>query len=198
MQYSKTIEEYISKHPDWNSEIQELRDLLAKTELNEEIKWGAPTYTLNGKNVVGIGAFKNHLGVWFHQGVFLKDLKKKLVNAQEGKTKGLRQWRMEKGEAIEGDVLLDYVQEAIENCLAGKEIKPERKKGVTIPPELEAAFGKNTSFKTAFGNLTPGKQREYAEYISEAKREATKMSRLEKITPMVLDGIGLNDKYRNC
>ncbi|MBX2828828.1 MAG: YdeI/OmpD-associated family protein [Flavobacteriaceae bacterium] len=198
MEYAKTIEGYLSKHPNWQDELQELRDLLARTELNEEIKWGAPAYTLNGKNIIGIGAFKNHLGVWFHQGVFLKDVQNKLVNAQEGKTKALRQWRLEKGEAIEGDLLMEYVQEAIENSLAGKEVKPERKKGVRIPPELEAAFEKNDPFKKAFHSLTPGKQREYAGYIVEAKREATKVSRLEKITPMVLEGVGLHDKYKNC
>lgn len=198
MEYSKTVEEYISKNASWNNEIQELRELLASTELKEEIKWGAPAYTLNGKNILGIGAFKNHLGIWFHQGVFLKDLQKKLVNAQEGKTKALRQWRIDKGEIIEKEILLEYVQEAIENCLAGKEIKPERKKGVSIPPELEQAFEKNSSLKDAYGKLTPGKQREYAGYVSEAKREATKLSRLEKITPMILDGVGLYDKYKNC
>ena len=46
--------------------------------------------------------------------------------------------------------------------------------------------------------LTPGKQREYAEYIQTAKQDATKQTRLEKITPMILKGVGLNDKYKNC
>ncbi len=198
MEYSKSVEAYLEKHPNWSDKMQEIRDIIAKTELNEEVKWGAPAYTLNGKILMGIGAFKNHMAIWFHQGVFLKDLHKKLVNAQEGKTKALRQWRIEKDEAIEEDIILQYAQEAIENSLAGKEIKPERKKGVSIPPELEAAFSKNASLKAAFEKLTPGKQREYAEHIAEAKREATKLSRLEKITPMVLDGVGLNDKYKNC
>ncbi|GAB5399800.1 MAG: YdeI family protein [Aureisphaera sp.] len=198
MEYAKSIDEYISKHPNWTEEINELRELMAQTEMKEELKWGAPIYTVNGKNIVGIGAFKNHLGIWFHQGVFLKDLKKKLVNAQEGKTKALRQWRLDKGDRIETDILLEYVQEAIENCLAGKEVKPERKKEVSIPPELKDALEKNKDLKTAFEKFTPGKQREYAEYIGAAKREATKLSRLEKITPMILEGIGLNDKYRNC
>jgi uncharacterized protein YdeI (YjbR/CyaY-like superfamily) len=46
--------------------------------------------------------------------------------------------------------------------------------------------------------MTPGKQREYCEYISEAKRDATKLKRLEKIIPMIIEGVGLNDKYKNC
>ncbi|MEL6812662.1 MAG: DUF1801 domain-containing protein [Bacteroidota bacterium] len=198
MEYSKSVEEYIRKNDQWSTEIQEIRSIINESELQEEVKWGAPAYTLNGKILVGIGAFKNHMGIWFHQGVFLKDKHKKLMNAQEGKTKALRQWRIEKGAAVEADILRDYVQEAIENSLAGKEIKPERKKGVEVPELLVNTFKKESQLKEAFFNLTPGKQREYAEYISTAKREATQLSRLEKIVPMIQQGIGLNDKYRNC
>lgn len=197
MKYAKTIPEYLDKNQAWKEEIDTLREILAKTELNEAIKWGAPAYLLDKKILIGIGAFKNHLGLWFHQGVFLKDTHKKLVNAQET-TKALRQWRIEKGDSIDKDLVLAYVQESIENCLAGKEIKPERKTGVSIPPELDTALKRNSDFKRAFNALTPGKQREYAGYIAEAKREATKLSRLEKITPMVISGVGLHDKYKNC
>ena len=77
-------------------------------------------------------------------------------------------------------------------------MKPERKKGVVIPELLKQAIAGNPKLKEAFHALTPGKQREYAEYIGSAKREATKESRLEKISPMILEGIGLYDKYKNC
>lgn len=197
MKYAKTIPEYLEKNHAWREEIDTLRDILAKTELSEAIKWGAPAYLLDKKILIGIGAFKNHLGLWFHQGVFLKDTHKKLVNAQET-TKALRQWRMEKGDPIDEDLVLAYVHESIENCLAGKEIKPERKTGVSIPPELDTLLKGNSDLKKAFDSLTPGKQREYAGYIAEAKRDATKLSRLEKITPMVISGVGLHDKYKNC
>lgn len=197
MNKAKTIPEYLKNNQKWQDEIDTLRDILAKTELTEAIKWGAPAYLLDKKILIGIGAFKNHLGLWFHQGVFLKDTHSKLVNAQES-TKALRQWRIEKGDTIDESIVRAYVQETIENCLAGKEIKPERKTGVSIPPELETALNSNIDFKKAFSGLTPGKQREYANYIAEAKREATKLSRLEKITPMVISGSGLHDKYKNC
>ncbi|NND62575.1 MAG: hypothetical protein HKN48_05230 [Flavobacteriaceae bacterium] len=192
------VDEYITKHDKWSDQLKELRSIFHRTELLEEIKWGSPTYTLNGKLVAGIAAFKNHYALWFHQGVFLKDQANKLHNAQEGKTKALRQWKFVAGDTIDSDLVLDYIQESIENCIAGKEIKPERKKGVSIPPFLNNAFKKDVNFKSAFENLTPGKQREYAAYISEAKRDATKESRLQKIVPMVKSGVGLNDKYKNC
>ena len=87
----------------------------------------------------------------------------------------------------------------MKNQKLGKEIKPERKsKTVDVPAELTEVFNKNSELKKAFNSLTPGKQREYCEYIASAKREVTKTSRLEKIIPMIEQGIGLNDKYRNC
>jgi uncharacterized protein YdeI (YjbR/CyaY-like superfamily) len=198
MNDSEKVSAYIQKHSKWGDRLKKLREIFQQTELKEEVKWGSPTYTLDGKLVAGIAAFKNHYAIWFHQGVFLKDPQSKLVNAQEGTTKALRQWRLEEGDAIEEDLVLQYIKEAISNCVAGKEIKPERKKGVTIPPFLKEAFKENDAFSVAFKKLTPGKQREYTGYIEQAKREATKQSRLKKIIPMILDGKGLYDKYKNC
>lgn len=195
---SEKVTAYIQKHAQWSEPLAQLRGIFQETELKEEVKWGSPTYTLNGKLVAGMAAFKNHYALWFHQGVFLKDSNKKLINAQKGTTRALRQWRFEKGDRIEVDLVLDYLREAIENCIAGKEIKPLRKKGVTIPPYLKQAFEDESAFKNAFQKLTPGKQREYADYIGQAKQEKTKQTRLEKIIPMVEAGIGLNDKYKNC
>lgn len=198
METSEKVTEYIEKHDKWSDELSKLRNIFNKTELTEEVKWGAPAYTLNGKLVAGLAGFKNHYAIWFHQGVFLKNKENKLVNAQEGVTKALRQWRFKEGDPIETDLILKYIQEAIENCIAGKELKPKRKKEVSIPPLLEKALKENKELASAFKKLTPGKQREYADYISEAKREATKESRLQKIIPMVTEGKGLHDKYKNC
>lgn len=100
---------------------------------------------------------------------------------------------------INESAVLSYVKEAIENQRLGKEIKPERKsKTVEVPDELKAVFKSDTALQNAFKALTPGKQREYCEHVSSAKREATKLSRIEKITPMILQGLGLYDKYKNC
>ncbi len=198
MNDSDKIEAYISKHPKWISQLTNLRNVFLDTELDEVVKWGSPTYSLNGKLVAGIAAFKNHYAIWFHQGVFLKDDEKVLVNAQEGKTKALRQWRFEEKDTIAPQLVKKYVNEAIENCKQGKELKVERKKGVTVPKELQNVFSENKELHNAFKKLTLGKQREYAGYISEAKRDATKENRIEKITPMILNGVGLHDKYKNC
>lgn len=194
-----SVEEYIETHEKFSDALTILRNIINSTGLNEAIKWSAPVYDLNGKNVVGLGAFKNHFGVWFFNGVFLKDEHNLLVNAQEGKTKALRQMRFESINDINKDAVLTYVKEAIENQKAGKEIKPDRsKKETVIPQELKAVLERNTTLYKSFNVLSPSKQREYCEHIATAKREATKLSRLEKITPMILQGVGLHDKYKNC
>jgi len=194
----KNAEEYIAVHSNWENELRQLHELILTTDLKSEIKWGAPVYTLDRKNIIGLGAFKNHIAIWFFNGALLKENTAMLVNVQEGKTKALRQIRFEKENKIENSSLRPYIQEAIQNQREGLEIKPVRVKKVVISKELSQAFLKDEDLKKNFDKLTPGKQREYASYISEAKRETTKISRIEKITPMKKEGIGLNDKYKNC
>tara|TARA_R110002124_G_scaffold5301_1_gene33195 strand:+ start:216643 stop:217236 length:594 start_codon:yes stop_codon:yes gene_type:complete len=194
---SQKIDAYISKHSVWSEKLSKLRAIFNETELLEEVKWGAPAYTLNGKIILGMAAFKNHMGIWFHQGVFLKDRANKLINAQEEKTKALRQWRFVQNDTVEESLVREYVREAIENSLAGKELKPTRK-SLSVGPFLKKELQNDAELNRAFKSLTPGKQREYADHINEAKRDATKQSRLEKIIPMIKEGIGLHDKYKNC
>ena len=199
MKKATSVEEYIEINTHFEDELKILREIINTTELEETLKWSAPTYTLNGKNVVGLGALQNHYGRWDGQGVFLKDEANILINAQENKTKALRQMRFESKADINKSAVLKYVKEAIENQKLGKEIKPQRNTtAVIIPAELKKVFSANNDLNTAFKALTPGKQREYCEHISEAKREATKLSRIEKITRMILNGKGLHDKYKNC
>jgi len=194
----KSVQEYIETHPTWEKELESLRAIMQNTELEECIKWGAPVYALEGKNVAGIAAFKNHCALWFFNGALLKENTILLYNAQEGKTKALRQIRFEKGDKIEPKILQKYVLEAIQIQREGKEIKPVPSKELVVPSELKAAFKEDKDLEKSFQQLTKGKQREYADYISQAKRETTKQSRLEKIKPMIKNGEGLHDKYKNC
>lgn len=199
MSDEEKINAYIKKHDKWKNGLEQLRAVIKQTEAVETVKWGIPTYTVNGKNVVGIGAFKNHFGVWFFNGSFLKDPKKVLRNAQEGTTRGMRQLNYTSEEDLDLDLVKAYVLEAIENQKQGKEIKPQRKtKPLVVPEELKLAMASDKQLKTAFENLTPGRQREYADHIGGAKQEKTRLSRLEKCSPMIKSGVGLNDKYKNC
>ena len=196
MLQAKTVDEYIEKS-DWKDALLILREVMLKTELEETVKWGVPYYVLNRKHVIGLAGFNDHLAIWFINGVFLKDELDVLINAGEGKTKGLRQWRFKDKSEIDKNAVLSYVQEAIENQKRGLEIKPE-KKAVPMPMELADALENDKVLQETFNALTPGKRKEYAEYIGSAKQEKTRRSRLEKCMPMIKDGIGLNDKYRNC
>lgn len=198
MRRASSVDEYISMGGEWQESLILLRELLQKSRLTESVKWGMPVYTLNNKNVAGFSAFKSWTGIWFFQGVFLKDPQGVLINAQEGTTKGLRQWRFSSAEEIRkhGSTILAYLEEATRNQEAGKEIKPDRNKALVMPEELDQAFRSNPSLKESFEALSLGKKREYAEYIGSAKREETRRQRLQKVIPMILEGIGLNDKYK--
>ena len=196
MTKTASAEDFIAKHPNWQDLLLALRDLLNSTELEETIKWGVPLYTLDGKNVVGIAAFKNHAALWFHQGALLSDPEGKLVNAQQGKTRAQRQWRFKEGDDLDEALILSYVLESIKNQRQGKIVKQAKSKSLSVPLELEQALKSDAALKDAFDALTPYKQREYAEHVSSAKREDTRMRRLDKIAPMIRAGKGLNDRYR--
>jgi len=180
----------------WNDELERLTEIVEKTNLVRTIKWGAPVYTHNGKNIVSFGGFKNYFTLWFYNGVFMKDPYKVLINAQEGKTKALRQWRFNSMDEIDENKILDYINEAIKNSEEGKQIRPEKFKAVPVPELLQKELDCDKKLNSAFEKLTPGKQKEYNLYIDEAKQEKTKLSRMEKIKPLILNGFGLNDKYK--
>lgn len=182
------------RNNNWSEELELLKSVIVKTELVETTKWGGIVYVLNGKNVLGIGGFKNYFTIWFFNGALLLDKKKALVNAQEGVTKSLRQWRFSSKEEVDESAVLEYINEAITNEKQGKNSKPQKKEPILselFQKELEA----DTNLADAFLKFSPYKQYEFLEYIETAKREETKRSRIEKIKPMIKHNIGLNDKY---
>src|SRR6056297_1900793 len=196
MDKSEKLEAYYVKEHPFKDGIGLLRGIALKTEAKEDFKWSIPVYTLNNKNVFGICKFKNHFGIWFFNGVFLKDPKTVLENAQEGKTKGMRHWKFQSLDEVDKKVVLDYMTEALDNQKKGLEVKAEKTKKVENPELLKLELAKDAALKTAFEKLTPYKQKEFCEYIAEAKQEKTKLRRLEKILPMIKEGIGLHDVYR--
>ena len=190
---------YIEKKKEWKSELELLREIVLSNNLEETIKWGAPTYMSNGKNIVGLSAFKNYVGLWFFQGGTLNDTHRVLMNAQEGKTQAMRQWRFHSIADIDTELIQLYVKEAIDNQEKGKVIKPKKNtKPIVIHPLLQKELDSNSAFSKQFESFSLSKKREYADHISSAKRETTQISRLKKIIPMVISGVGLHDKYKNC
>lgn len=120
-----------------------------------------------------------------------------LINAQEEKTRGMRQWRLESANEIDEELIKTYTLEAIQNQKEGKEIKPE-KKPLMIPEELKEVLASDSQLSELFDRMSLSNRRDFTEHIASAKKMETKQKRLEKIIPMIREGIGLNDKYKNC
>lgn len=179
----------------WAKEVEELRKIILECDLVEVVKWGQPCFTFNGKNIVIIGELKDKAVLGFFKGVLLTDPKKILVAQGKG-TQSARSIFFTSVAEINKlkPVLKKYIYEAIEIEESGRKV--EFKKDLEQPPEeLLAAFRKNPKLKSAFYELTPGRQRAYIILFSQPKQPATRVSRIEKYTKQIIDGIGLNDKY---
>lgn len=196
MLQNKTVDDFFKINTLWNDELLVLRAIVLESGLTETVKWGAPVYTYDDKNVIGMAGFKSYFGIWFFQGALLKDTGNLLVSGNEGNTKAMRQLRMFEKKEINKKIILSYIKESISHIDSGVNIKPEKNKPLNIPIELQSTLDKNKKLKSQFINLNLTKQREFVEYIELAKQEKTKLARLEKIIPMINEGIGLNDKYR--
>ena len=110
-------------------------------------------------------------------------------------TKGLRQWRFTSKEEVNEKLVLHYVNQAIENEKNGLSIKPEKKE-VKPSDFFLSKLDEDHNLIEKFNALSSFKQKEFIEYIDSAKQEKTKHDRFEKIKPILLSNIGLNDKYR--
>ncbi|MEJ2162820.1 MAG: YdeI/OmpD-associated family protein [Robiginitalea sp.] len=190
------IKAYFEKEGPFKNGIGDLREIALQTDLEETLKWNAPVYCLEGKNVLGILAFNNHFGLWFYNGVFMKDPLGVLVNAQEGKTRAMRHWRFTHPDQIDPPQVRAYIEEAIAIARNGLVLPKTKSKAVILPPELAQLLDKNTELKGQFNSLAPYKQKDYAEYIASAKQPATRERRLQKSVILIGKGIGLNDQYR--
>lgn len=192
----KSVPDWKRYHAQWEDAIEKVQQVIHELPLDREFKWGSDVYTYQGKNVVSYGGFKNHFAIWFYNGVFLEDRDNVLITASEGKTKALRQWRFQSADEIDPVKIKSYLQEAIQTVIEGKEIKSEKSVGKQPSGLLKETLSNDTSLQKAFEKLSPGKQKEYIEYINSAKQEKTKIARIEKIKPLIKEGKGLHDKYK--
>jgi len=187
---------YIDKSP-WREELLLLREIILETGLTETIKWGAPCYMLGKDNVVGLASFKSYAGLWFFQGGLLKDEGGYLMNAQEGKTKAMRQWRFYHTDAIREAPVKEYIQESIVYFSQHIKIAPDRSKvDVALPDELRNALEQDGKLMENWEKLSPGCKREYAGYIAEARKTETRVARVLKIIPLILELKTLNERYK--
>ena len=189
------VDQYINKIKNWKEESILLREICVECGLDEDFKWMHPCYTFRGKNIVLIHGFKDYCALLFHKGALLKDTENILVQQTEN-VQSARQMRFTDKTQINDlkPIIKAYIFEAIEVEKAGLEVKMKKTSEYEIPAELEQTFEKNPEFKTAFYNLTPGRQRGYFLYFSQAKQAKTREARIEKLMPKIFDGKGYNEK----
>jgi uncharacterized protein YdeI (YjbR/CyaY-like superfamily) len=185
---------YFTKNKQWLKEIETLRDIALNSGLSEELKWGCPAYTLDGKNVVLIHVFKEYCAYLFFKGALLKDTKKILVQQTENVQAG-RQIRFTNEKEIVKlkATLKAYIKEAIDVEKKGLKIDFKKTKEFQMPEEFESALSKSAALKKAFYGLTPGRQRGYLLFFGSAKQAATRESRIAKCTKQILSGKGIDD-----
>ncbi|KKB72361.1 MULTISPECIES: YdeI/OmpD-associated family protein [Bacillus] len=188
------VDEFLSKAAKWKEEYEKLRNIVLDCGLTEEFKWMHPCYTFNNKNIVLIHGFKEYCALLFHKGALLKDPNGILIQQTEN-VQAARQIRFTNVQEIAEmeTILKAYINEAIEVEKAGLEVDFKKDAEFTIPEELQHKFDEIPALKTAFEALTPGRQRAYILYFSQAKQSKTRVSRIGKYVQKILEGKGLND-----
>jgi uncharacterized protein YdeI (YjbR/CyaY-like superfamily) len=189
------VDQFLEKSTKWKEEMTLLREIiLSIKELNEEFKWMHPCYTLQGKNVVLIHGFKEYCALLFHKGALLKDPEGILIQQTEN-VQSARQIRFTNLTQIKKQraVIKDYIKEAIEMERAGKRVRLKETTDYTLAEEFKNRLDGNPDLKNSFEALTPGRQRAYLFYFSQAKQSKTRESRIEKYIPNIIQGKGIDD-----
>src|ERR1017187_217076 len=185
---------FFSKPGKWQQEIKQLRMVILECGLKEELKGGNPCYTFRESNIVLIHGFKEYCALLFFKGALLQDTHGILIQ-QTKNVQAARQVRFTNVKEIVklAPILKTYIYQAIEVEKAGLKVKLKKTSEFKIPEEFKNKLDKNPALKTAFDALTPGRQRAYIYYFSQAKQSKTRDSRIEKCMKQILDGKGLND-----
>ena len=179
----------------WTAELKYLRRLVLECGLTKEQKWGVPTYTHNGTNLVMVAAFKDNCTLSFFKGALLKDdyqiLEKPGKNTQSGRV--VRFTDVAQIAKLES-VLKSYIFEAIEVKKAGLKVQLKSISDYEIPEEFQQRLEEDPELKEAFENLTPGRQKGYLLYFSGAKQSKPREDRIEKYIPKIMKGLGFHDR----
>ena len=186
---------WFAKARKWHDECIRLRTILLDCGLGEQLKWGKPTYTHDGTNIVLIMPLKDTCTLLFMKGALLKDPKGLLIQAGEN-SQSQRQMRFTSAAEIGKleKAIKGFVKQAIEVEKAGLKVAFKKSSDLVYPKEFQDRLDRNTALREAFFKLTPGRQRQYHMHFTGAKLPATREARVEKAIPLILDGMGLNDR----
>jgi len=188
------VDWFFDKATKWQKEYEKLRTILLDCGMTEELKWGCPCYTFEKRNIVLIHGFKEYCALLFFKGVLLNNANGILIQ-QTKNVQSARQVRFTNlREIVKMEpILKTYIYEAIEVERAGLKAKLKKTSDFKIPGEFQKKLDKNAALKKAFHALTPGRQRGYIFYFSQAKQSKTRELRIEKYMKQILNGKGLED-----
>lgn len=188
------VDWFFDKPTKWQQEYETLRMFILGCKLTEDLKWGCPCYTLNGKNIILIHGFKEYCAVLFFKGALLKDESGILIQ-QTPNVQIPRQVRFKSVKEIIKlePILKKYIKEAVEVEKSGKKVVLKKTSEYNMPEEFQNKLDENAALKKAFYSLTPGRQRAYLFHFSQAKQPKTREERVEKYTKQILMGKGLDD-----
>jgi len=187
------VDAFLRKAKKWQAESEKLREILLDCPLIEELKWDQPCYTLQGKNIVLIGGFKDYVTLLFFKGALLSDPHHLLVTP--GELQSGRQMRFTTVKQITSmeTIIKTYIYEAMEVEQAGLRVAMKQHSDYKVPEELQRKLDADPALRAAFEALTPGRQRGYFFHIAKPKQAKTRESAVEKCIPLILAGKGLND-----
>jgi uncharacterized protein YdeI (YjbR/CyaY-like superfamily) len=188
------VDFFFDKDTKWQKEYEKLRKIALDCGLDEELKWGCPCYTFQRTNIVLIHGFKEYCAYLFFKGALLNDPDGILIQ-QTKNVQSARQIRFTNVREITKleRVLKAYIYEAIEVEKAGLKVNYKKTVDFKIPDEFQVKLNKLPALKKAFNNLTPGRQRAYIFYFSQAKQSKTREERVKKYMKQILSGKGLDD-----
>jgi uncharacterized protein YdeI (YjbR/CyaY-like superfamily) len=193
------IDTYIAKSPDFAKPILVYLRQVAHSAcptVEETMKWSSPHFMYEGM-LCGMSSFKAHCAFGFWKGSLILDGNGRNAEAmgQFGRITSVSDLPPKKA-------LTGYIKKAME--LNEKGIKsPNRAKRapkpeVKVPKDVATALGKNKKARATFDKFSPSHRREYVEWITEAKTEATRQRRLETAIGWMAEGKSRNWKYINC
>jgi len=194
------VDAYIAKSADFARPILEhLRAVIHEgcPEVEEAIKWGMPSFLYHGRILCGIAAFKQHcaFGFWGGRGLVGNEDKRDDAMGQFGRIASLNDLPSKK-------TLVGYVKQAMkladERAIAPAKPRKAPKPAPATPDDLAAALKKNKKAAVTYEAFSPSCKREYVEWISEAKREETRASRVAQAVTWMAEGKQRNWKYQQC
>ena len=192
------IDAYIAKAAPFAQPILEhVRERVhsAAPEAEETMKWSSPTFTIDGKILLGMAAFKAHAALNFWRGQELRgDEANGDAMGQFGRLTSLKDLPSD-GEL---DALIREGAALARTAPAPRKVKHEPKSAPGLHPEFAAALKANPQAKAVLDGFPPSAQRDYLEWISEAKQDATRTKRIATAVEWLSEGKRRHWKYQNC